>query len=88
MQTEAGECILHLTLLDAALHTTFTTIQNYSEDQLHEGFVPTFIRNMTVSGQMCSYKRKKEPQLFKVYRRTQMPGKRVAHGDLYLLLDD
>ncbi|KAK7959033.1 lovastatin nonaketide synthase [Apiospora aurea] len=76
------ECILHPTVLDSAFHTIFAAIGSISSQGLRESFVPTFIRNATISGHLLEQKSETEVRRMWADCKTEMPGLRVAHNDM------
>ena len=76
-------CILHPTFLDASLHVIFAAVETTQTGKaLDETFVPTFIKNMTVSGLLNEKRHATEPQQFWVKTDTVLPGARVAINHL------
>ena len=77
--TPADACVLHPTCLDAAFHVIFAAIETTQDGKpLHEAFVPTFVRSMTISGLLSSKKYETEDQEFWVKSETKLPGSRIA----------
>ena len=76
-------CVLHPTFLDATLHVIFAAVETTQTGKaLDETFVPTFIKNMTVSGLLNEKRHAIEPQHYWVKSDTVLPGARVAINHL------
>ena len=80
--TEADNCILHPTILDASFHAIFASIETQMVVPIDEAFLPTFLRSMTVSGLLQTTKSANNPQNFWVKSETKLPGSRVAINEL------
>jgi acyl transferase domain-containing protein/NADPH:quinone reductase-like Zn-dependent oxidoreductase len=83
--TDADECILHPTILDASFHVIFAAVETLLGRPLDEAFVPTFVRNMTVSGLLNTRKSSMEEQQFWVKTDTKLPGSRTAINNVSIL---
>ena len=84
----ADTCVLHPTFLDASLHVIFAAVETTQTGKaLDETFVPTFIKNMTVSGLLNENRHATEAQNFWVKTDTILPGARVAINHLSIQSD-
>lgn len=84
----ADACMLHPTFLDACFHTIFAAIEaTPTGGSLDETFVPTFVRSMTVSGQLNETRDNMEDQHFWVRTDSKLPGSRVAINELSIQSD-
>lgn len=81
-------CVLHPTFLDASLHVIFAAVETTQTGKaLDETFVPTFIKNMSVSGLLNERRHASDPQQFWVKSDTVLPGARVAINHLTVQSD-
>lgn len=80
-------CILHPTVLDASFHIIFAAIESKLGRPLDDAFVPTFIRDMKVSGLLNKVKSNSEDQHFWVKSEAKLPGARVAHTSISIQAD-
>ena len=81
-------CMLHPTFLDATLHVIFAAVETTQTGKaLDETFVPTFIKNMSVSGLLNERRHDLEEQNFWVKSDTVLPGARVAINHLSVQSD-
>ncbi|EKG19785.1 Beta-ketoacyl synthase [Macrophomina phaseolina MS6] len=88
VSTEADACIVHPTILDSAFHVIFAAIETQAEKNLHEAFVPTYIRSAQFSGLLTEKKLQSDPQRFWVKSDTKLPGARVAINNLSIQSGD
>lgn len=86
--TEADECIIHPTLLDAAFHAVFAAIETRAGRAMNETFVPTLIRSASFSGVLNKQKHSSDKQKLAVRSETQLPGSRVAISNLVICDED
>ena len=81
-------CVFHPTFMDASLHVIFAAVETTQTGKaLDETFLPTFIKNMTVSGLLNERKHDSEPQNYWVKSDTVLPGARVAINHLSIQSD-
>ena len=48
--TASDACVLHPTLLDSSFHAVFAAVESSVSQSSSDGFIPTFVRSMSVSG--------------------------------------